>query len=226
MSSLVSFIQMLATLWPPLWGVLLCLVAGCSHRSALSSRLLAERILPPDIPATSTPVSSAPKQTLPPPKKIETEEGHTPGGIEKAPGQTPPDPNNAAPVTPRNPVTCQTLTLTDAIDLAFQLQPRLRASLESIQQARGREEIAFSAFLPTATTAYHAGGLHINAGGNGFSVTGAPGGPNFVVLPLLGAVPVGLSGQTSYELAELKLQWLVCDFGRRMGQYNQSLIAT
>lgn len=219
MRSLVSFIQLLTVLRRPIWGVLLCLAAGCSHRSTLSSRLLAERILPPpDIPSTSAPASSVPEETLPPPKKIETEEGHKAEEKEKAPGQTQPSPNNSA--------TCQTLTLPDAIDLAFQLQPRLRASLESIQQARGREDIAFSAFLPTATTAYHVGGLHVNAGGNGFSVTGAPAGPNFVVLPMLGAVPVGLSGSPGYELAELKLQWLVCDFGRRMGQYNQSLLAT
>jgi outer membrane protein len=227
MSSPVRFIQILANLRRPFWGVLLCLAAGCSHRSALSSRLLAERILPPpDIFSTSAPAPSASAETLPPPKKIETEEGQKAGEREKVPGQTSPDPNTPAPAAPRDPAPCQTLTLPDAIDLAFQLQPRLRASLESIQQARSREDISFSAFLPTATTAYHAGGLQINAGGTGFSVTGAPGGPNFVVLPLLGAVPVGLSGQTSYELAELKLQWLVCDFGRRMGLYNQSLIAT
>src|SRR5262245_37146367 len=38
----------------------------------------------------------------------------------------------------------QTLTLPEAIGLAFRLQPRLRAQLESIAQARGREQIAFS----------------------------------------------------------------------------------
>src|SRR5262249_51159958 len=29
-----------------------------------------------------------------------------------------------------------------------------------------------------------------------------------------------------YELAELKVQWLVCDFGRRLGRYSQAGIAT
>jgi outer membrane protein TolC len=119
----------------------------------------------------------------------------------------------------------QTLSLPDAIDLAFRLQPRLRASLESIQQARGREDIAFAAFLPILTSGYVAGGYHLQAGGAGFPVSGAPNSPNFVILPALGAVPVGLQGQTGFELTELKLQWLICDFGRRLGRYNQAGLA-
>ena len=39
-------------------------------------------------------------------------------------------------------------------------------------------------------------------------------------------MPVGLSGQTGYELAEVKLQWLIYDFGRRLGRYNQAGIET
>jgi outer membrane protein TolC len=117
------------------------------------------------------------------------------------------------------------LTLPDAIALAFHLQPRLRASLESIQQARGREDIAFAAFLPTATAGYVAGGYHIQAGGTGFSIPGAPNSPTFTVLPFLGTIPSGIAGQTGFEVAELKLQWLVCDFGRRLGRYNQAGLA-
>ena len=40
------------------------------------------------------------------------------------------------------------LTLPEAIDLAYRTQPRLRAQLENIAQARGAQQIAFSAFLP------------------------------------------------------------------------------
>jgi outer membrane protein TolC len=120
----------------------------------------------------------------------------------------------------------ETLTLPDAIALAFRLQPRLRASLESIGQAQGREDIAFAAFLPTMTSGYVVGGYHIQAGGIGFPISGAPNSPNFTVFPLLGSIPVGLQGQTGFELAELKLQWLVCDFGRRVGRYNQAGLAT
>jgi outer membrane protein TolC len=117
------------------------------------------------------------------------------------------------------------LTLADAIGLAFRLQPKLRASLESIQQAQGRENIAFAAFLPTATSAFLAGGYHIQAGGTGFPIPSVPNSPNFTVFPLLGTVPVGLQGQTGFEVAELKLQWLLCDFGRRLGRYNQAGLA-
>jgi outer membrane protein TolC len=117
------------------------------------------------------------------------------------------------------------LTLPEALALAFRLQPRLRASLESIQQAQGREDIAFAAFLPTATAGYLVGGYHIQAGGIGFPIPGVPNSPNFTIFPLLGSVPVGLQGQTGFEVAELKLQWLLCDFGRRLGRYNQADIA-
>src|SRR5262249_29765509 len=30
---------------------------------------------------------------------------------------------------------------------------------------------------------------------------------------------------TGYELADLKLQWLICDFGRRLGRYRQAGLA-
>jgi outer membrane protein TolC len=122
----------------------------------------------------------------------------------------------------RDGVSCQPLALPDAIALAFRLQPRLRASLESIAQARGREDIAFAAFLPALTSAYSVGGFDLNVGGAGIPL---PNSPPFNFIPFTGAVPVGLDIKTGYELAELKLQWLVCDFGRRLGRYNQAGLA-
>jgi outer membrane protein TolC len=119
----------------------------------------------------------------------------------------------------------QTFTLDQAIDTAFRLQPRLRASLESIQQAQGREDIAFAAFLPVATAGYSSGGFDLNVGGAGLPLPGLPGSPPFTFAPFTGALPVGLKIETGYELAELKVQWLVCDFGRRMGRYNQAGLA-
>jgi outer membrane protein TolC len=115
------------------------------------------------------------------------------------------------------------LTLNDAIALAFRLQPQLRASLESIQQARGREDIAFAAFLPTLNSGFSVGGFDVNAGGAGISV---PNSPAFSFIPFTGTVPLGLKIQSGYDQAELKLQWLVCDFGRRLGSYHQANIAT
>jgi HAE1 family hydrophobic/amphiphilic exporter-1 len=117
----------------------------------------------------------------------------------------------------------QPLALADAIALAFRLQPRLRVSLESIEQARGREDIAFAAFLPTVSAGYSAGGFDLNVGGNGISV---PSSPAFTFIPFTGSVPLGLNIQSGYEVAELKLQWLICDFGRRSGAYKQASLAT
>jgi outer membrane protein TolC len=119
----------------------------------------------------------------------------------------------------------QTLTLAQAIDAAFRLQPRLKAALESIEQARGRDDIAFAAFLPVASTGYSFGGFDLNVGGAGLPLPGLPSSLPFTFLPFTGALPVGLTLDTGYELAEFKLQWLVCDFGRRIGRYRQAGLA-
>jgi outer membrane protein TolC len=106
------------------------------------------------------------------------------------------------------------------------MQPRLREYLETIRQARAQQEIAFSPFLPTLSTAYSVGGFHLDVGGEGIPLPGLPkGSPAFTFLPPAGALPVGLTLDTGYELAELKLQWLLCDFGRRLGKYRQAEIA-
>jgi outer membrane protein TolC len=63
----------------------------------------------------------------------------------------------------------------------------------------------------------------MNAGGGGLPVGNLPA---FSFIPFTGAVPSGLKIDSGYELAELKLQWLVCDFGQRVGRYNQAGLAT
>ena len=50
--------------------------------------------------------------------------------------------------------------------------------------------------------------------------------PGFNFLPGVGAVPFGLNLGTTFELAELKVQWLLLDFGRRLGLYEQARLAT
>ena len=202
----------------PFWCALLGLAVGCSHRDSLAPEVLAQRILPP-------PGAAAQDASNVPSWAPETAEGNKAGGAEKTARPGPTSPGAAPILLAKDGVPCQPLALPDAVALAFQLQPRLRASLESISQARGREDIAFAAYLPTLTGAYSVGGYHIDAGGEGFPITGQPNSPHYTILPLLGSVPVGLQGQNSYELAELKLQWLVCDFGRRLGRYNQAGLA-
>ncbi len=219
MLSRSGLVRLLPAGCTPLWGAMLCLLAGCPHSEYVASPGPVERILPPPAVVSSAGLeatASAPDSSG---------EGNKPVEADKAPGQASTPPDAAAQPVAFDGAALQPLTLPDAIALAFQLQPRLRASLESIQQARGRDDIAFAAFLPSLTSAYSVGGIHIDAGGEGFPIPGVPNSPSFTLLPLLGTVPVGLNGQTGYELAELKLQWLVCDFGRRLGRYNQAGLA-
>jgi outer membrane protein len=115
------------------------------------------------------------------------------------------------------------LTLAGAIDLAYRSQPRLRAQLETIAQARGAQQIAFSAFLPVVAGRYDVGGFSLGAGGLAAQV-GKP--QNFNFLPGIGAVPIGLNLGTTFELAELNVQWLLLDFGRRLGLYEQAKLSS
>jgi outer membrane protein len=195
-------------------------ILGCSQRWCSCQERFAQRILPPqhiDIP-----------EELHTPKKAD----HEPSGeSQDRPGQpkSSPETDSEDATLPApsqvSEVGCppdQTLTLPDAIALSFRLQPRLRSALESIRQAQGRQDIVFAAFLPIATSGYSVGGFDLNAGGLSVLV-GSP--SAFTFIPALGAVPIGLNINTGYELAEFKLQWLVCDFGRRLGRYNQAGLA-
>jgi outer membrane protein TolC len=99
----------------------------------------------------------------------------------------------------------------------------LRVYLESVEQARRAEDVAFAPFLPAALASYSVGGFDLNAGGlSAVSVGPLPG---FTFIPGLGSIPFGLDIHTGYELAELKLQCLICDFGRRLGRYRQAGLA-
>jgi outer membrane protein TolC len=203
-----------------LGSLLLGSTLGCNHGFYGYQEGLAQRILPP-LNVDTHEALSAPSKTA---QEAVDGNGAT---AEPERGQKV-DATPALPAPSEASVFCQpvqTLTLPDAVTLAFQLQPRLRASLESIQQARGREDIAFAAFLPLVTSGYSVGGFDLNVGGAGFPLQGLPNSPAFTFLPFTGALPVGLDIRTGYELAELKVQWLVCDFGRRFGRYNQAGLA-
>jgi outer membrane protein TolC len=115
------------------------------------------------------------------------------------------------------------LSLDEAIQQAFRLQPRLRAQLETIAQARGLEQIAFSTFLPFVGAHYDVGEFSLGVVGKPLRLPGAL--PGFTFVPGAGALPVGLNIGTNFELAELKVQWLLLDFGRRLGRYEQARLA-
>jgi outer membrane protein TolC len=196
--------------------LLLSAAVGCKHDRPTGQEGLAERILPP--------ISDLHEELAAPQKTTSEPAARKPGQPDKEDaGQANPETQTHGSEPGCEPG--QLLTLPDAITLAFRLQPRLRASLESIQQARGREDIAFAAFLPVASTGYSVGGFDLNVGGVGFPIPGLTNSPAFTFLPFGGAIPVGLDIKTGYELAELKVQYLVCDFGRRLGKYNQAGIA-
>jgi outer membrane protein TolC len=73
-----------------------------------------------------------------------------------------------------------------------------------------------------AVAGYSVGGFDLNVGGNSVPL-GSP--PGVAFLPPIGAIPIGLNLNTGYEFADLKLQWLICDFGRRLGRYRQAGLA-
>ena len=72
------------------------------------------------------------------------------------------------------------LPLDDAIQHAFRLQPRLRAQLENIAQARGQQQIAFSAFLPLVAANYDTGMFSLGANGNSIGLPKNSQGFNFI----------------------------------------------
>jgi outer membrane protein TolC len=201
------------------WSLSLILLAGCSHSKDCPYDSLVARILPVDgvvaadlhqgetaLPERSAvPDSGASAESLPPPRELP---------------EQPADAGTTFASCRPSPEQC--LGLHDAIDTAFRTQPRLRVYLEGIEQARGGATIAFAPFLPAASVGYSVGGFELNVGGQGVNL---PGLPPFTFLPPSGTLPIGLNIQSGYELAELRMQWLICDFGRRLGRYHQATIA-
>jgi outer membrane protein TolC len=201
--------------------VMLSSTLGCSQGRHCCQEGLTQRILPP--------LNFDNPEELPTPKKMVQE---APGGIQARLGppksSNEPDSEDAkmpapAPGSEVSFDPAQTLTLAEAIDTAFRQQPRLRVYLESVEQAQRGEDIAFAPFLPMAVAGYAVGGFDLNVGGN--SVPLGPPLPGFTFLPALGSIPIGLNINTGYEFADLKLQWLICDFGRRLGRYRQAGLA-
>ncbi len=115
------------------------------------------------------------------------------------------------------------LTVSEAIDVAFRSQPRLRAQLETIDQARGLQQIAFSAFLPAAGLRFDGGGFRLGAQGLPVQATTLRGSP---FIPGIGTVLVGTHIETTFDLIEGNVQWLLLDFGRRLGRYEQARLAS
>jgi outer membrane protein TolC len=133
-----------------------------------------------------------------------------------------------SPVTPPDHAPPGPLTLDDAVALALRLQPRLRSAIESIEQAASRQDIVRAAFLPVASAGYHVGGFKLDVGGEGVPLPAGAASlaQRFTFIPFTGSLPLGLDIRSGYEVAELKVQWLICDFGRRLGRAEQAALAT
>ena len=200
--------------------LLLNLALGCSQERSSFQEGLAQRILPP--PSIDI------QEELPPPRKIgQDAAGESRARLGKPVTSSELGANGAiiqasAEGSGIDWETAQILTLPEAIETAFRQQPRLRVYLETVEQARRGEDIAFAPFLPMAFASYSVGGFDLNVGGNSVPL-GPP--PGFTFLPTLGSIPIGLTIDSGYELADFKLQWLICDFGRRLGRYRQAGLA-
>jgi outer membrane protein len=100
------------------------------------------------------------------------------------------------------------LPLLEAVGIALENNPRLRAALAAIDRARGEEAVAFAPFLPQVDL------LNRYVATGKSTVPGAPG-PT-------GAVNPTIIGHYQVYQSELQLQWILYDFGRTAGRYGQA----
>src|SRR5208337_1129239 len=79
---------------------------------------------------------------------------------------------------------------------------------------------AFSAFLPAAGLRFDGGGFRLGAQGFPAQVRSLS-----PFIPGIGTVLVGTHIETTFDLIEGNVQWLLLDFGRRLGRYEQARLA-
>jgi outer membrane protein TolC len=231
--------------WHRIWPIALVLATGCVHQRAHLEDALARAVGPasssgqdkgfgsdgPPKDGMIRPASAAksdveardqPEQRAPLPPAIVAPSPRVETNRSDPPATSLPGDSDQATLE-AIAATGKVVTLADAVNLAFRHQPRLRAQLETIAQARGAQQIVFSTFLPTVAANYDVGGYSLGVGGTPIPL--GKGLPGFNFLPALGALPSGLNTGTTFELAELKIQWLLLDFGRRLGRYDQAKLA-
>jgi len=166
--------------------------------------------------ASAEQVAGEPAQRLPPAEELPGRPAPVPGdgiAVPETGQQVPQAMDDHAVIAPDRMQIGQ-LNLPAAIDLAFRMQPRLRVYLANIAQASAQTDIAYAPYLPLVSGGVSGGGFSLDASGgvaNGFSFF-LPG----------AAIPIGLNLQSAFALEEVRMQWLICDFGRRAGRYNQA----
>lgn len=186
------------------------LFSGCtSPTGKVSENALGQRIVSAAVPAEP---ANIPEQTRPVPALSvsdgvnQAEEPENPTGKMTGREKQVLDSGLKAPHPPAT-----TLSLQQSILYAKKHNPRLRILRERVNQARAGKQIAFSAFLPEAMISYR-----------------AIWGTDKFVLPtvpsLLGNMAFGETAD-HFRSAELNLQWVVWDFGRTPGRYQQAQAA-
>jgi len=109
----------------------------------------------------------------------------------------------------------QPLSLEQAEELAMRHSPRIAAARSMVAAAASREQIAAAAFQPTLSTDYAFQGDTSN-----YQFSGVPPGGMFPVLPIRGLGP----GNFDYEVLDLRLQWTVFQFGKRLALHDQAMM--
>src|SRR5271166_5310940 len=98
-----------------------------------------------------------------------------------------------------------------------------QATLEAIA-ASGKpltvSEAIDVAFLPAAGLRFDGGGFRLGAQGFPAQITTVS-----PFIPGIGTVLVGTHIETTFDLIEGNVQWLLLDFGRRLGRYEQARLA-
>ena len=229
------------------WLIGLVLVTGCAQSRTDLQDTLARRVMPDEVASgqsTSRDEGKGDRATTdanvrpaaaaqPGPGAQARSEGDRssaiPPAIVEPPQRTNSDHSSPAPSLPSDSdqatleaiaASGKPLTVSEAIDVAFRAQPRLRAQLETIDQARGLQQIAFSAFLPAAGLRFDGGGFRLGAQGFPAQVRSLS-----PFIPGIGTVLVGTHIETTFDLIEGNVQWLLLDFGRRLGRYEQARLA-
>ena len=117
------------------------------------------------------------------------------------------------------------LTLPEAIETGVSLSTPAACPARNHRQARGlAADRVLRRSCPSSPAITTSVDFRLGAGGIPVQVGKASAGFNFI--PGLGTVPVGLNLGTTFELAELKVQWLLLDFGRRLGLHEQARLAS
>jgi outer membrane protein len=110
-------------------------------------------------------------------------------------------------------VSADQITLASAIDLAYRNSPQIQAARAKVDIAHAGKDIAYADFLPQLEVGYrHLAG---DAPDGGYVLP--------TIATSVGSMAFGGSAQ-EFDVAELRAQWTVWDFGRTASKYGQAVV--